>query len=145
MADIFDKHKRSEIMSKIKSINTKPEITVRKYLYSKGYRYRIHKKGLPGKPDIVLPKYKTVIFVQGCFWHGHSCKIGSGKRKPKSNQSYWNNKIARNIERDKENHRKLKTMGWKVIKIWECATKDEKKLFNKLKPLMVNKDNAKED
>lgn len=107
MTDIFSKEERSKIMGKIKSEDTKPELAVRKFLFSHGFRYRLHRKDLPGRPDIVLPKYKTVIFVNGCFWHGHGCKIGSGKRKPKTNIGYWIPKIEKNIERDKENYAKL--------------------------------------
>lgn len=88
MADIFSKEKRSKIMSRIRYKDTKPEIIVRKFLFSKGFRYRLYRNDLPGKPDLVLPKYRTVVFVHGCFWHGHPCKIGSGKRRPKSNKSY---------------------------------------------------------
>lgn len=116
--DIWDKNKRSEVMSKIRSKNTKPEITLRKALFAKGFRYRINDKSLPGKPDIVLPKYKTIIFVQGCFWHGHeNCKIA---HIPKSNTEFWENKIKRNKERDKRNKLELATLGWSVIEVWEC-------------------------
>ena len=90
MTDIFSKEKRSEVMRKITSKNTKPEIIVRKFLSSYGVKYRLHRKDLPGKPDISIKKYMTAIFIHGCFWHSHSCKIGSGNRKPKSNQEYWN-------------------------------------------------------
>lgn len=135
MSDIVSKEKRSEIMGKIKSKDTKPEIIVRKFLYSHGFRYRLHMKDLPGKPDIVLQKYRTVIFVQGCFWHGHACKIGSGLRRPKSNTSYWNSKISRNITRDRDNQLELSAKGWNVILIWECEVKSEESLYRKLKPL----------
>jgi DNA mismatch endonuclease, patch repair protein len=139
MADIFSKEKRSEVMSKITSKNTKPEIVVRKYIFSLGFRYRLHKKDLPGSPDIVLSKYKTLIFVHGCFWHGHPCKIGSGLRKPKSNRNYWNQKINKNIDRDKKNIKQLKKMDWNVIIIWECETKKLQFLKKKLKPLLILK------
>jgi len=121
MADIFSKAKRSEIMRKIRSKDTAPELLVRRYLFKKGFRYRLYKKNLPGNPDVVLAKYRTVIFVQGCFWHGHACKIGSGKRKPKTNIKYWGKKLAKNMERDKENMSELRKKGWKVLRIWECA------------------------
>jgi len=139
MTDIFSKEKRSEIMSKIRSKNTKPELVVRKFLHSKGFRYRLHKENLPGKPDLVLLKYNTVILVHGCFWHGHKCKIGSGSRKPKSNKKYWNPKLAKNIERDEKNLEKLKALGWYCITIWECETKDESVLSDKLSPLFQAK------
>lgn len=103
MADTVLPEKRSEIMRSIRSKNTAPEKFVRKVLFSKGLRFRIHRKDLPGNPDIVLPKYKTVIFVDGCFWHGHSCKLGSGNRIPKTNSSYWNQKIEKNKLRAKTN------------------------------------------
>jgi DNA mismatch endonuclease (patch repair protein) len=108
-------------MSKIRAIETKPEIKVRKFLFSKGFRYRKNSKELPGKPDIVLPKYKTVIFVNGCFWHGHkNCEAAT---LPKSKVEYWSKKIGSNIERDKRNKRELKKLGWKVIIVWECELK----------------------
>jgi len=116
--DIFTKEKRSEIMSRIKSKDTGPEKKVRSLLHSLGFRFRLHRKDLPGKPDIVLPKYKTVIFVHGCFWHGHDCK--AGKNTPASNRNYWNTKLSNNISRDQSNVSLLNAMGWKVIVIWEC-------------------------
>ena len=116
--DIWDKKKRSEVMSKIRSKNTKPEIMLRKALFAKGFRFRINYKKLPGKPDIVLPKYKTAIFVHGCFWHGHdNCAIF---HIPKSNVEYWENKIAKNKERDIVNIERNISLGWEVFVIWEC-------------------------
>ena len=116
MSDIYSKSKRSDIMSKISGKETKPEILVRKYLFSKGFRFRKNVKGLPGKPDIVLPKYKVIIFIHGCFWHGHSCKRGN---LPSSNIQFWENKISQNLSRDKNVTQKLKELGWKVIIIWQ--------------------------
>ena len=104
-------------MSKISSKDTKPEILVRKFLFSKGFRYRINVKTLPGKPDIVLPKYKTVIFINGCFWHGHNCKKG---KLPSSNIDFWRKKISNNKSRDDKNSDLLIKLGWKVIIIWQC-------------------------
>lgn len=105
-------------MQAIKGTNTKPEIIVRKYLFSKGFRYRLHNKNLPGRPDICLKKYKTVILVNGCFWHGHSkCSIFS---MPKSNTRFWKEKLEGNKKRDKRNIRKLRKLGWRVYVIWEC-------------------------
>ena len=114
--DIWTKGKRSEVMAKIRGKNTKPELLVRRFLFSKGYRYRIHVKHLPGTPDIVLPKYNVVIFVHGCFWHGHAVD----GRLPHSNLEFWASKIKHNKERDFKNTQKLLSMGWKVITIWEC-------------------------
>lgn len=111
-------------MSRIRSTNSKPEEIVRKYLFSKGFRYRKNVKKLPGCPDIVLPKYKTVIFVNGCFWHKHDCPRFVW---PSSDQEYWKPKILRNVERDKNNCRELSSKGWNVITIWECELK--KKVF----------------
>ena len=124
MADNHSKEVRSMNMSRIRSTNSKPEEIVRKYLFSKGFRYRKNVKKLPGCPDIVLPKYKTVIFVNGCFWHKHDCP---GFVWPSSNQEYWKPKILRNVERDKNNCRELSSKGWNVITIWECELK--KKVF----------------
>lgn len=124
MADNHSKEVRSMNMSRIRSTNSKPEEIVRKYLVSKGFRYRKNVKKLPGCPDIVLPKYKTVIFVNGCFWHKHDCPRFVW---PSSNQEYWKPKILRNVERDKNNCRELSSKGWNVITIWECELK--KKVF----------------
>lgn len=124
--DNHDKATRSYNMSQIKSKNTKPEETVRKFLFSSGLRYRKNDKRYPGKPDIVLPKYKTVIFVNGCFWHGHEgCKYYV---TPKSNTDYWLPKIQRNILRDDENKRILEQQGWRVIVVWECQLKGANKV-----------------
>ena len=125
--DCHDKATRSYNMSRIRSTHTKPEEIVCKYLFSQGFRYRKNDKRYPGKPDIVLPKYKTVIFVNGCFWHKHEgCKYFV---VPKSNTEFWMNKINRNIERDSVNVKKLIDMGWKVIVVWECELKNNVKDF----------------
>ena len=121
---------RSRNMSAIKSKNTKPEIAVRKLLHSMGYRFRLHRKDLPGSPDIVLPKYKTVIFVHGCFWHRHeNCKYAS---TPKTRQEFWNKKFNENINRDKINQENLSSKGWKIIIVWECEIKDQDFDLNRL-------------
>lgn len=126
MADNVSKKRRSEIMSNVKSSNTKPEVLVRKFLYSKGIRFRLHDKKLPGKPDIKISKYNIVVFVNGCFWHGHkNCKIYV---MPKTNKSFWYEKIQNNVNRDRKNKQKLKGLGWKVITIWECDLKPKKRL-----------------
>ena len=126
------KHKvseqRSRNMSAIKSKNTKPEIAVRKLLHSMGYRFRLHRKDLPGSPDIVLPKYKTVIFVHGCFWHRHeNCKYAS---TPKTRKEFWENKFKSNLKRDAEVQEKIKNIGWQSVVIWECEIKNKSKLKN---------------
>jgi DNA mismatch endonuclease (patch repair protein) len=122
LTDIYSKRKRSQIMSKISGHETKPEILIRKYLFSLGFRFRKNVKSLPGKPDIVLPKYKTVIFVHGCFWHGHmECKAST---LPTTNVRFWKDKIKGNIDRDLRNKKKLKKLGWKVIIIWQCKLKN---------------------
>ena len=121
--DVHDKKTRSYNMSRIKGKNTKPEEIVRKYLFSKGFRYRKNDKKLPGTPDIVLPKYKTVIFVNGCFWHGHKdCRYFV---IPKTNTDFWLNKINTNIERDKRKQEALKELGWNVVVVWECELKSK--------------------
>ena len=119
--DVHSKEVRSYNMSCIKGKGTKPEEIVRKYLFSHGFRYRKNDKRLPGTPDIVLPKYKTVIFVNGCFWHGHEgCKYFVW---PKNNAEFWKAKILQNIERDKRDFERLENAGWKVIVVWECSLK----------------------
>ena len=124
MADTHSKEVRSKNMSHIRSTNTKPEETVRKYLFSRGLRYRKNVRKLPGCPDIVLPKYKTIVFVNGCFWHMHAgCKYA---RIPSSNTSYWRPKLLRNVERDKVNQQKLQDMGYRVFVVWECELKNNK-------------------
>lgn len=121
MADVHTPEQRSYNMSRIRSKNTKPEELVRKFLFSQGFRYRKNDARLPGKPDIVLPKYKTVIFVNGCFWHGHEgCRYFVW---PKNNAEFWEEKITGNIQRDKHNHQLLANQGWRVIEIWECQLK----------------------
>lgn len=120
MADNHTEEIRSMNMSHIRSTNSKPEEIVRKYLFSKGFRYRKNVKKLPGCPDIVLPKYQTVIFVNGCFWHKHDCPRFVW---PSSNQDYWRPKILRNVERDQLSRQELEALGWKVIVVWECELK----------------------
>lgn len=124
MADVHDKETRSYNMSRIKGKDTKPEMLVRKFLHANGYRYRLHVKDLPGKPDIVLSKYKTVIFVHGCFWHGHKgCKYFT---IPKTKSDWWEAKINGNIENDVKAERILKKNGWRIITIWTCELKPKK-------------------
>ena len=121
---------RSRNMSAIKSKNTKPEMAVRKVLHSMGYRFRLHGKDLPGSPDIVLPKYRTVIFVHGCFWHRHeNCKYAT---TPKTREEFWNNKFRSNVERDLEIQENIKNIEWRSVVIWECETKDIENLRGKI-------------
>lgn len=132
--DHCSKQKRSEIMSKVGQKGTKPEIIVRKYLFSQGLRYRNNVKKLPGSPDIVLYKYRTAIFVHGCFWHGHSCRAG---HQPQSNVEYWLPKIEANEERDERKITELKKCGWHVIVIWQCEINTIAKRNIRL-PILVN-------
>jgi DNA mismatch endonuclease (patch repair protein) len=121
LVDIFSDIKRSEIMSRIGPKDSKPEIFVRKLVHSLGYRFRLHRKDLPGTPDLVFPKYKKVIFVHGCFWHGHqNC---NRSKMPDTNKKFWENKIKKNIENDDKNLFKLKELGWDTLTIWECHIK----------------------
>lgn len=118
MADVHNKATRSYNMSRIRSKNTKPEILVRKYLHANGFRFRIYSKSLPGKPDIILAKYQTIILIQGCFWHGHpNCK---DFKLPKTRTEYWRDKIANNIKKDQHNLTLLEGQNWQVITIWAC-------------------------
>ena len=124
MVDKFSKETRSYVMSRIRGKDTKPEILVRSYLFSRGLRFRKNDKRYPGKPDIVLPKYNTVVFVHGCFWHQHEgCKYAT---MPKSNVDFWRKKFERNKERDERNQKELEDMGWNVITVWECQLKKDK-------------------
>jgi DNA mismatch endonuclease (patch repair protein) len=129
MSDIYDENKRSEIMSKISGKETKTEILVRNFLFANGFRYRKNVKELPGKPDIVLPKYKTIIFIHGCFWHGHACKAG---KLPETKNEFWEKKISDNVVRDSKNKELLQCAGWKVIVIWQCEIKTQSQCNNRL-------------
>ncbi|MBM4053885.1 MAG: DNA mismatch endonuclease Vsr [Planctomycetes bacterium] len=132
MADVHDRNTRSYNMSMIRSRDTRPEIIVRKFLFGNGFRYKLHDKMLPGKPDLVFPKYKTVIFVHGCFWHGHEgCKYFV---VPKTRTKWWLEKINRNKQLDNENSGKLKKLGWKVLTVFECRLMPKKteKTLNQL-------------
>ena len=117
MPDRLSPEQRSALMSRVRSTNTRPEIEVRSFLHRAGFRFRLHDNNLPGKPDIVLKRHKTAIFVHGCFWHGHDCKKG---RPPKSNEQFWRDKISKNRERDRKNEMALYQAGWRVVVIWEC-------------------------
>lgn len=131
--DTISKAERSALMARIRSKDTKPERTVRSILHRLGYRFRIHRNDLPGKPDIVLPRHRKIILVQGCFWHGHSCALAS---KPKSNQDYWREKIKTNRSRDRRVRRELVKLGWSVLELWECDIRKETGLIDKLETFM---------
>lgn len=118
--DTISKEQRSRTMSRIRSKDTKPEMLVRRFLYANGFRYRVNVKTLPGTPDIVLKKYRTVIFIHGCFWHSHECQKG---RMPQSNMLFWQQKLERNKQRDTEVREKLRLLGWKTMVVWECQLK----------------------
>jgi DNA mismatch endonuclease (patch repair protein) len=120
-------------MSRIPSKNTKPEIAVRSVLHRLGYRFRLHRGDLPGRPDIVLPRHRKIILVQGCFWHGHTCRLAS---KPKSNEGYWGPKIRANKARDALNLSALKDLGWSVLELWECEIKDAQALEARLRTFL---------
>jgi len=137
MTDVFPSEKRSWIMSRVREKNTSPELKVRSLIHRLGFRFRLHRKDLPGKPDLVFPSRKKVIFVHGCFWHGHDC--ARGNREPKTNSEYWIEKIHRNIERDASNQSNLKTLGWGVLVIWECQTKNTKELAKRIDDFLSTK------
>jgi DNA mismatch endonuclease, patch repair protein len=123
MADVVDEATRSRMMAGIKGKDTRPEMLVRKALHAEGFRFRLHAKDLPGKPDIVLPKHEAVIMVHGCFWHGHDCGIF---RMPKSNRKFWRTKINGNRRRDALQAAELSVLGWRVLTIWECSIREKK-------------------
>ncbi|QEH39953.1 very short patch repair endonuclease [Chitinophaga sp. XS-30] len=125
MTDIVSVKKRSEMMSGIRAANTKPELAVRSILHKMGLRFRLHDKKLPGKPDLVFPKYQAVIMIHGCFWHGHDCHLF---KMPSSNTFFWQTKISTNKQRDKSNVASLNAMGWRVLIVWECALKGKKRI-----------------
>lgn len=121
---------RSEYMRRIRSKDTAPELMVRSLVHRLGYRYRLHRKDLPGKPDLVFPSRKKIIFVHGCFWHGHDCS--SVARTPKTNTGYWVGKILRNTERDARHQSELKALGWNLLVVWECEIRDAEALSSRL-------------
>ncbi|HYF32613.1 MAG TPA: DNA mismatch endonuclease Vsr [Chitinophagaceae bacterium] len=138
MADVHSKEVRSYNMSRIRAKDTKPEMLVRKFLHAQGFRYRLHDKKLPGKPDIVLPKYKTVIFIHGCFWHGHTgCKYFV---VPKTRTEWWMNKINSNIANDTKASIALQKEGWAIIHLWECQLRPNAALgtFQNLQKFLIN-------
>jgi len=134
MTDVFPPEKRSAVMRRVKGRDTAPELAVRKALTALGARYRLHRKDLPGNPDIVLPGRRLALFVHGCFWHGHDCARGA--RVPKQNREYWLAKVARNRARDAASRDKLTGLGWRVETIWECELKDAAALSQRLAKLL---------
>jgi len=132
MADKLTKERRSENMRRIRDRDTKPEMIVRRMVYGMGYRYRLRRRDLPGKPDLVFGPRRKVIFVHGCFWHQHELADCLDGRRPKSNTDYWDAKLKRNVERDNENRTALETDGWEVLVIWECETTDNLTLRKKV-------------
>lgn len=134
MADRISKERRSWNMSRIRGRDTRPEKLVRSLLHCLGYRFRLHRRDLPGNPDIVLPKYRTVILVHGCFWHRHSgCRFAY---MPRSRMEFWKRKFQRNVERDSEVKRQLEHAGWRVLTVWECETRDPEILSERLRSLL---------
>ena len=144
MPDIFAPEKRHEIMQNVKTKNTAPEIKLRSLLHKNGLRFRVNRKDLPGKPDIVLPKYRAVIFVHGCFWHGHDCPRG---QRPQTNADFWNQKIDRNVIRDKSDVSLLESLGWRVLIVWECEIKkkNEAVLLSRVKEFLLHSTNTKQN
>ena len=129
MADTRTKEQRSRIMKSVRTKDTGPELVVRKLLHSLGFRFRLHRKDLPGKPDITLARHRTVVFVHGCFWHGHDCKMGN---PPKSKLDYWRRKLDSNKARDERNTAALRDDGWNVVTVWQCELKDVAQLARRL-------------
>jgi DNA mismatch endonuclease (patch repair protein) len=132
--DVFDKAKRSAVMRRVKGRDTKPEMVVRRALTRLGARYRLHRKDLPGSPDVAMPGRRLAVFVHGCFWHGHDCARGA--RVPKQNRDYWTAKVARNRARDEKAREALAALGWRVETIWECELKDPPGLEARLRSLL---------
>ena len=125
MTDVVDKNTRSRMMSGIRGKDTTPELLIRKALFRKGFRYRLHYPGLPGKPDLVFPKYSAIVLINGCFWHGHGCHLF---KWPKTRHEFWKGKISGNVERDLRNLRWCHELGWRVMVVWECAVKGKQRL-----------------
>jgi len=132
--DSISPEKRSANMAKIASRDTEPEKLVRRLLHKRGYRYRLHVKNLPGKPDLVFPRKRKVVFVHGCFWHRHNCK--NGCTIPATRRSFWEDKFQRNVERDQKNIKALKQRGWKVFVVWECQLADEERVVDLLEEFL---------
>lgn len=136
MADVFTKEKRSWLMGRVKGRDTKPELLVRSMIHRMGFRFRVHRRNLPGNPDIVLARHSKIIFVHGCFWHGH--KRCPRSKRPTTNTSFWNKKLDGNIERDKHSRKELRRMDWKVLVVWQCETLKPEKLLRKLERFLYD-------
>jgi DNA mismatch endonuclease (patch repair protein) len=134
MADVLNARQRAYCMSRIRAKDTRPEIIVRGMVHSMGYRFRLHRRELPGSPDIVLPRHHKVIFVHGCFWHMHRCRYG--RVRPATNRQFWEKKRGGNVERDRRNVKALKSMGWDVLIVWECWTRDLPRLERRLRDFL---------
>ena len=136
MADTISKDRRSELMSRIRSKNSKVELAIRSLVHRMGYRFRLHRKNLPGKPDLVFPGRKKAIFVHGCFWHWHPDPNCKRARMPKSRPEFWKPKLEGNRRRDRENREKLSDLGWEVLEIWECETADPENIAERIKEFL---------
>lgn len=136
MSDVFSPEKRSEVMGRVRGKNTGPELRVRKLLWRLGARYRLHRRDLPGSPDVAMPGRRLAVFVHGCFWHGHSCPRGA--RKPRQNADYWRAKLERNQERDAAACAALQAGGWRVETVWECELRDGPALEERLRRLLAS-------
>lgn len=130
MTDTLAPAARSERMRRVRGKDTQPEMMVRRLAHSLGYRFRLHRRDLPGSPDLVFPGHRAVVFVHGCFWHQHDCRRGA--RRPRSNADYWHPKLARNVERDTEARQRLEGLGWRVMVVWECEARDPDEIAGKL-------------
>ncbi|HOE66447.1 MAG TPA: very short patch repair endonuclease [Candidatus Hydrogenedentes bacterium] len=128
--DTFTPETRSRVMARVRGKDTQPELRLRRILHGMGYRYRLHVAALPGKPDIVFPSRRKIVFMHGCFWHGHSCR--AGQKRPASNRIYWDEKLAKNMARDKSNRRQLGKLGWRILVVWECQMRNEARLGRRL-------------
>jgi DNA mismatch endonuclease (patch repair protein) len=129
MTDQFTTEERSAIMRRVRSVDTDPELRVRRMVHQLGFRFRLHRKDLPGRPDLVLAGLKQIVFVHGCYWHQHSC---DGAKRPATNRRYWNSKLDKNVERDKKNLRLLRRLGWRVMTVWECELRNPERLERRL-------------
>ena len=137
MTDIYSREKRSKIMARVPAGGTKPELLVRRVAHGLGYRFRLHKESLPGRPDLVFTRHRKVIFVHGCFWHGHkNCRKA---KRPETNKVFWEQKLSRNTERDLQNVTALKESGWMVLVVWECETRNRERLTAKIAWFLGNK------
>ena len=142
MTDIYGQEKRSSIMARVPAKGTKPEVAVRQLAHALGYRFRLHRANLPGRPDLVFPRHRKVIFVHGCFWHGHeNCRKA---KRPETNKSFWEQKLSRNVERDRQNITALKGLGWMVLVVWECETRNRKRLSEKVLNFLGEKFSGRE-